>query len=236
MRNISILLLFVLNIPSGVFGTKAGDKIAGYAKIKFVDNNYVHSKTYIGKLLKGDIQTLKYELLNSDAMSSDMVNENKSPEFKDSPDPYSIKIAGKKWKNKNTDAKNDLIGNFNVTDEESLQKVKEKKRIKDNQRISKNKKSENFFKNQNVKDMPHPNSYLSKHYRISGCRIFNGQTFKKQAGYVCLIIEYKIREGNYLNTYINIVEDNLKADSNYNLKYHGVGSKRKYYLEYVPSI
>jgi hypothetical protein len=47
-----------------------------------------------------------------------------------------------------------------------------------------------------------------------------------------MFIKYKIRDGRTVRTYIDVVEAHLKPDALYELKYHGTGAGRQYFLEY----
>jgi hypothetical protein len=225
-----LLVILTVSVSYGKTTNNLKNTTNGFAKIKFVDNNADHSKTYLGKLVKGDLQSLKYELQNSFAEPpTSKTGKNRSERYVDRVTSNKIKNNPKKRGKK---AKNDLLGNYTVDDEESLLEIKEKREKEEME--SKDKFSGDYKVNSDEQVLHKPNRSLAKHYRIStGRRIHNGQSFRKRAGYVCLIIKYKIREGNQISTYMNIVEDYLKEGSKYNLKYHGVGSKRKYYLEFV---
>lgn len=219
----------LVNITYGIAGNNQQPD-SGFAKIKFVDNNADHSKTFLSKLIKGDLQNLKYELQNSFTEPSTTITD------KNKTDRYVDRVTSKKIRNnpkkRSKKAKNDLLGNYTVDDEESLLEIKEKRELEEKE--SKDKFSGNYKMNPDEQVLHRPNRSLAKNYWIStGRRIRNGQSFRKRAGYVCLIIKYKIREGNQISTYVNIVEDYLKEGSKYNLKCHGNGSKRKYYLEFV---
>jgi hypothetical protein len=231
-----ISLLLGLSLVSSFFSisiTNAQQQANGFVKIRFIDNKDDHSKTFIGKLTKGKIENLKYELNNNFAEVPANINDRDKSES----EGYIKKVTAdrfkKKWKKNKQKASDDLLGNYEVKDEKSLNEVKEKKLKERGKRESVKNKSSNNLKNIDPEHAVRPNNFLSKNFKISGKRIHNGQTFKKHTGYVCLIVKYKIREGNYVNTYVSIVEDYLKEDSKYNLRYHGNGSKRKYFLEYA---
>jgi len=233
MRYILLFFLFSVIFSCSTLGKNAQSRPSGFAKIRFVDKNEDYSKTYLGKLTKGDLQSLKSELQNNFSDPQESVSEKNKNDQKGYVDRVTAQKLKKKWKGNNKRAKNDLLGNYVVEDEKSLAEIKEKKFKEQEERASKTKISENTNKLNESSTQRRPNAYLSKHYRITSKRIHNGQTIKKRAGYVGLIVKYKIREGNYVNTYINIVEDYLKEGSKYNLKYHGNESSRKYYLEFV---
>jgi hypothetical protein len=233
MRNILFILLISVIFSNSTTGNNNQGQSSGFAKIKFIDNNAGHSKTYLCKLTKGDIESLKFELKNN-FTDPKVTGDDKS---KSESDGYVDRVTAQKfrkeWKGNKQKANNDLLGNYEVKDEKSLLKIKEKKEKQKEEKASNTVTSGNYKKYLESKNTKRPNNYLSKNYRITGRRIHDGRTFKKDAGFVTLIIKYQIREGNYVNTYINIVDDYLKEGSNYNLKYHGNGSNRKYYLEFV---
>jgi hypothetical protein len=229
MRNVLIILFVSMPFSNIILGNNNQGHSSGFAKIRFIDYGEDHSKTYLGKLIKGDLGSLKYELQQNFAnQPSSTGDQNKK-----NADKSVEQATSKSYRNNDKNAKKDLIGNYEVKDEKSLAKIKEKKTKEKEKRASDKGISGNNGKHTEEQKIHKPNSQLSKNYRITGRRILNGQTVRKPAGYVCLIVKYKVPEGNYVNTYVNIVEDYLKEGSKYNLKYHGNGSKRKYYLEYV---
>jgi hypothetical protein len=224
------IALMLVNITYGIAGNNQQPG-SGFAKIKFVDNNADHSKTYLGKLVKGDLQSLKYELQNSFAEPVVTVGDKSKSES----EGYVNRVTSKKIrynaKKRVRKAKNDLFGNYTVDDEKSLAKIKEKKEKEEKEAIANI--SSKYNGNDHEQNLYKSKSNLSRHFRVAGRRMYNGQSFRKRAGYVSMIIKYKIREGNQISTYVTIVEDYLKEGSKYNLKYHGNGSKRKYYFEFV---
>lgn len=229
MRSLLIILFVSMPFANIILGNNNQGHSSGFAKIRFVDNRDDHSKTYLGKLKKGDLSGLKYELQQNFANQPETVSDKGKSES----EGYVDRVTSKNYTKNDKNAKKDLIGNYEVKDEKSLAKIKERKTKEKEKRVSDKGISDNPGKQVEEQKIQKPNSYLSKNYRITGRRIRNGQTVRKPAGYVCLIVKYKVPEGNYVNTYVNIVEDYLKEGSSYNLKYHGSGSKRKYYLEYA---
>jgi hypothetical protein len=227
-------ILFILLFPNLYFGIANAKSLSqnnGFAKIRFVDNHSDNSKTYLCKLINGNPENLKYEIQNNFANSPENIENKQKIEFEGYINQVTAEKKMKNFKKNRKKATDDLLGNYDVKDEKSLKKIKEKKNTEKKVEID---NSGNFKKYEESGQIHRPNRNLSRHYKITGKRIHNGQTFKKRAGYVNLIIKYKIREGNYINTYVSVVQDYLKDGSNYNLKYHGEGAKRKYYLEFVP--
>jgi hypothetical protein len=231
MKNVFLILLLTLFFIV-ISGENSIGQTSGFAKICFIDKNEDHSKTYLGKLTKGNLENLKYELQNNFSEPVVTFDDKSKSESEGYVDRVTAQKLKKRWKGNKQKAKNDLLGNYEVKDEESLKKIKEKQLKEKEKRESERTISKNNI-NASPQSGPRPNSYISKHFKIKGKRIRNGQTIRRHAGYTCLIVKYKIREGNYFNTYVNIVEDYLTEGSKYNLKYHGNGSNRKYYLEFV---
>ncbi|HPS11924.1 MAG TPA: hypothetical protein PLB87_01520 [Prolixibacteraceae bacterium] len=230
MQRFRWIILFLLSalffgMPNSVWA-QSGEK--GSAKIRFVDSREKYSRTYLGTLKKGDIQSLKYDLQNG---YSEPVVRVGGPKSQTESEKYVEKItsgsAQKNGKERHKKANKDLVGSYEVESSKSLKKIKEQKLHDRSER--------DLIQSINQEESQKASRTLSKHYRIKGKRIRNGHSFRKSAGPVCLIIKYTVRDGNYLNSYVNVVEDYLKAGSTYNLKYHGSGSKRKYYLEFASS-
>jgi hypothetical protein len=204
------------------------------ARITFIAKDDDTAQTYIGKLKKGDITNLKYELQRYNSGTANTLDVD---DEKNAMKGYVERIAvvGEKKKNKkrlNEATRNDLIGNYEVKDEEALKEVKEKKQKAAEKKASTKDDSGNYLKYQNQRKRGNT-PQLSKYFSISEKKIRNGYTFTKPFGSVAFIVTYKIREGKNINTYINVVEGYLKPGSDYYLRYHGNGSKRLYYLEYV---
>jgi hypothetical protein len=219
-------------LPGLVYAGKTG---SSKARIIFISKEPDNAKTYISKLKKGDFAGLKYELQRYSSGSANEIDVNTE---KGSLKGYveRITVIGEK-NNKRQDkiAQDDLIGNYEITDEEALLDVKVKKLKKIEEQESKKDETGNYKKYSEEKYRKNQNQ-LSEYYKISkGKRIRNGQSFTKPAGGVTLIITYKVNDGRNINTYVNVVEGYLKPNSTYNLRYHGSNSQRRYYLEYVSS-
>ena len=230
----ALAFFFVVTFFCGsAISVSAQYKAAGHAKIRFVDDEKGSSKTYLGRLTKGDMESLKFELQHSFGNTQTGKNDKSKTELEGYVGRVTSKNHKKSWKNRNKDAKDNLIGNYNVKDEKSLQQVKQKHYKEKEKRATKFGPSENYKSYSEATNAPRPNSYMSKHYKIRGKRLRNGHSFRRKAGPVSLIIKYKIRENDKINTYINVVEDYLQDGSKYNLKYHGSGPNRKYYFEFV---
>jgi hypothetical protein len=232
-RFLLIILVLTLLNPCGTL-VSAQEKVSGKVKITFISNNGDNGKTYIGKLRKGNYMSLKEALSPASPHASNEVNVN---DEKNSMNGYAdqVAIVGERQnKNKLKEAaRNDLIGNYEAKDKKALKAVQDKKK-KANALKSSGKDDAGNYKKYIEGDGSQKRSQLSRYYKIAtGRRLRDGNAFKKPAGGVALIILYKIREGNTISTYVNTVEGYLKPGSRYNLKYHGTGAKRQYYLEYA---
>lgn len=236
MKPIQLILILLIAFSFCNLTVKAQVKASGHVRITFVDKEGDKAKTYIGKLKRGDTSNLRYELqrYNSGVSNSSSVDDTQG-----SLNGFvgQIAIVGEKKKSSKKRikaAKTDLYGNYQVKNEKALKKVKEKKQKTSDGKASDKDDTGNFKKYSTSRNKKNP-SQLSKSFKVTGKRIKNGNTFKKPAGNVSFIVTYKIREGNKINTYVNLVEQYLNPGSKYNLKYHGTESKRKYYLEYEPT-
>jgi hypothetical protein len=203
------------------------------ARITFVAKEEDQGKTYIGKLLKGDLAGLKFQLQQSAGVSPLKGNTQSQTASEKYVNRVVSSSPGKKSKKRAQRAENDLTGHYEINSQEELEKVKEKKEKAAEKRYERKSKP-GFFERLFNPAKQTKKQQLSDRYKVSKKRIRNGQTIKKPAGPVTLIVTYKIRENGFINTYIDVVEYYLQPGSNYHLKYHGTGAKRNYYIEYVP--
>ena len=163
-----LLILFVIFTVTFSYGKTTSNlqnPSNGFVKIRFIDNHENNSKTYLGKLTKGELQSLKYELQNSFAEPPASMNDKKISEKEGYVNMVTAKKLKKKWKNNSKKAKNDLVGNYEVSDEESLVEVKEKKIAQREKTISTNNKTGNYKEYAEGLNARNPNSYISKHFR-----------------------------------------------------------------------
>lgn len=233
-RIIIIAILFLVSFKPILF---AQSTTQGHATIIFVDKEGERAKTYIGKLRKGDLQSLKYELQRyktAPTITNTAPDPNKTRNEIADNVISSPRILTPAQSNKK--AHDDLFANYEVNDEKSLKKVKEKK-IKDREKTKKLPKA----KQKVVKIKEPPKQYrkkkkseLSDYFKISKRRVIDGQKIAQPAGAGYIIVSWDVKEEGYIKTYVNVVEEYLKDGSKYYLKYHGTGSKRNYYLEFIP--
>jgi hypothetical protein len=233
MTRLYLHILLCIALTSAGNVAHAQNKESGHAKIIFTAKANDSAKTYIGKLRKGDLNNLKYELQRYHSGTSNNIDAD---DEKGSTSGYVERITvvgenGKRKKKRDETIRNGLIGNYEVKDEKTLKEVKEKKKKAASEKVL-TKNDVGNYKKYTAARTQRNTPQLSKYFSISTRRIRNGQTLRKPAGPVALIITYKIREGKNINTYVNVVEEYLKPGSAYNLKYHGSDTKRKYYLEY----
>lgn len=217
----------------------------GYASIFYNGDKTKNSATYFGKVRKGNEERLKSELNYSKNYSGNEAIVKSAPNT--DAENY-IRYLSRQEKNKKRNEKRYLSDKYNI-DEKKLSKGDNRERKKYFEEkelmfIERNKlKSPNNKKNnskvlsfeefqQTSKQLNQANSYIARNYKISGKKIREGKKYKYPGGPVSIFIKYKIRDGRTIRTYIDVVEAHLKPDSLYELKYHGTGSGRKYYLEY----
>lgn len=226
-------LFLTFFLCGGTITTSAQYQAKGSAKIRFVDDDKGTSKTYIGRLTKGDMESLKFELQHSFGNAQDAGTDKSKTEL----DGYVGRVTSgsqiKSTKKRSKDARKGLFGNYEAKDEKSYQEIRKKHYEEKEKKASERNNSDSFKSYSEANNTSRPNSYLVKHYRIKGKRLRDGHSFRRKAGPVSLIIKYKIRENDKINTYVTVVEDYLQDGSKYNLRYHGNGSKRKYYFEFV---
>ena len=229
-----ISLLFLATfLCSGAIVASAQYQAKGSAKIRFVDDDKGSSKTYIGRLTRGNMESLKFELQHSFGNTQDAGTDKSKTEL----DGYVGRVTSgsqtKSMKKRSKDARKGLFGNYEAKDEKSYQQIRKKHYEEKEKKASERNNSDSYKSYSDANNTLRPNSYLAKHYRIKGKRLRDGHSFRRKAGPVSLIIKYKIRENDKINTYVTVVEDYLQDGSKYNLRYHGNGSKRKYYFEFV---
>jgi hypothetical protein len=118
----SVLFFFSVQQPALAVGKKN-------VKIYFVAKDGDRARTYLGKLTKGELNSLKYELQR---YKSTPVNEVDVLDDKAIMEGYvnSITVGGEKKDKKglSKSAMDDLIGNYEIKDTISLAEAKEKKK------------------------------------------------------------------------------------------------------------
>ena len=240
---ILIIILALLVMP--LFSQNKTEK-SSKATIIYRGDKDSNSSTYLGVVKKGDPARLRSELRNSAAYSGNVAVEKRGPNTDG--DSY-IRYLSKKSKNKKREKFRHLSDLHDVDEEKLLRgsehqrkKYFEKKELiytdKKSREAQKQKKKEkkvlSYGEFQQLgNEKPRVNNYLARNYRIKGKKLRKGKKFKYTAGPVSMVVKYKIKEGNVVRTYVDVVDGHLKPGSLYELKYHGAGTARQYYFEYL---
>ncbi|GEM_PF-5315497 len=236
---ICVLVSFTLIL----FGQKNNSQ--QYTHIVYYGDKSKNSTTYMGKVRKGDPGRLQSELNYSNNYSGNVASEKSGPNT--DAENY-IRYLSRQEKKKNRSEMRHLSDLYSV-DEKKLSKGNKRERekyfeekelmfverdkLKSPKKKKKNSKVYSFEEFQKLsKDQNKANSYIARNYKISGKKFRKGKKYKYPAGPVSMFIKYKIRDGRTVRTYIDVVEAHLKPDALYELKYHGKGASRQYFLEY----
>ncbi len=220
------LSIIILNIG---FIYANGDN-SKHATIIFVDESNDGSKTFIAGLNKNELYKLKNELAFSGSYNGE--TKKASENDKEYRQDYVNRVtAGKYKKNRKENANNDLFGYHKVKGEKSQKKIAQKKDEELDKKYLSNKEKQDKSKQSQEKKLNRKRQPSA--YKKAARRIRNGQSIKKPSGNAGFMVKYTIIDGDYVNTYATYFEEYLKAGSTYNLKYHGTGANRKYYLEFV---
>jgi putative cell wall-binding protein len=235
MKRMKQLILSLLFIFIALFADAApGEK--KHAVVIYAGEMHEYSKSYRAKLKKGDLNYLRSHLrqastqVSSGSVRSEeqMLNDhvkritnNKKEHHRKAPQlSEKYRINEKKLKKGNKIQQRKYL-----KQKQKLAKT-EKKREKE-EKIKKEKKTRQIHQESLRK-----NSYLSKNFRFSNNRLRKGEKMKFPEGQITLIIQYKIYEDGVVKSYVDVLDDYVKAGSNYLLKYSGSDARREYYLEY----
>ncbi|MDA3779790.1 MAG: hypothetical protein PF487_06180 [Bacteroidales bacterium] len=208
--------------------SSAQSKASKFAIIEFVGEKTDNSKTFIGKLKKGD----PYRL--SDALQSGTNDQTIQEEPDFSPKEYQPK------KDRNETKYLNEIYNIN---EKKLKKNKgnyrrkyfeEKERVYNERGEVKKQKPKRTFNIKSLFQGKKTETRLAKNFKIKTKRLRKGKKLKYPGGNINLLIKYEIRTGNQRKTYLTDLETSVQAGSKYYLKYYGNEGKRKYFLERIP--
>lgn len=237
------IILAVCVLP--LFSQKSLEK-SKYASIVYRGDKSSNSSTYLGVVKKGDPARLRSELRNSSAYSGNVAVEKRK--LNTDGDSY-IRYLSKKSKGKKREKFRHLSDLHGVNEDKLLSgsKHQRKKYFENKELIYTDKKSREDKKQKKKEkevlsygefqqlgnEKPRVNSYLARNYKIRGRKLRKGKKFKYKAGPVSMVVKYKIKEGNVVRTYVDVVDGHLKPGSLYELKYHGAGTARQYYFEYL---
>lgn len=226
MKKIFFILPFLLLS----FNILAQGKSYKYATIEFVGDKDDNTRTYIGKVKKGNPNRL-IDYLQQSSQNDDNNNENFSPKeyhskkdrktFRHLSDMY--KFDEKKFK------KNKKNYNKKYFEEKKRVYIEKEKRKK-----SKEKDSKKFSLKKLKNREKIPKTKLSKQYKIKGKRIRKGQKLKYREGNISLIIKYKVREDKMVREYVTVVNTKVVSGFKYYLNFYGSASKRRYYITQAP--
>ncbi len=215
------------------------------ATITFAGDKSKNSRTYIGEVKKGDPDRLRNELRQSGNYTGNVakVHGNQDPDM----NGY-INYLSKNRKASEREKFRHLSDIYDI-DEKKLEEgnrryyqkyLTEKERVfTEEKRVIRLERRNNRSQlmtyrefQEAQKSPPQANNYIARNYKIKGKRFWSWRKFKYPPGPVSIIIKYKVREGNTVRTYVDVVDNHLSPGSFYELKYHGTNTRRNYYLEY----
>jgi hypothetical protein len=230
IRIYKVLIVIISLITINTVPVFANGNNSKHATIVFVDDSNDGSKTYISGLSKKELYKLRNELAYSGSYNGEA--KKASENDKEYRQDYVNRVtAGKYKKNRKENAKNDLFGYHKVNGEKSQKKIAQKKNEELGKKYLSNKEKQDKANQLNAKKLSRKRQPSA--YKKGARRIRNGQSIKKPSGNAGFMVRYTILDGDFVNTYATYFEEYLKAGSVYNLKYHGTGANRKYYLEFV---
>lgn len=233
MKQLILSLLFIF--IGWYAGAASGDK--KHAVVIYAGEMHDYSKSYRAELKRGDLNYLRSYLkqastqassgnvLSEEQMLNDHVrritNNKKDHQSKAPQLSEKYRINEKKLKKGSKSQQRKYL-----KQKQKLAKKKKKREKKEN--IQEKNKIRHFNREQVQKD-----SYLSKNFKFSSNRLQKGEKIKFSEGQIALIIQYKIYEDGLLKSYVDVLDDYVKAGSKYLLKYSGSNARREYYLEYL---
>lgn len=221
MKNIVVTLLLAL-LFHNTFATKQK------ATIIFAGEHTKTSKTYLGKLKRGDAYRLNDYLQSGTSDQTKGKNDERfapkelTPQ-KDRNEPHYLSdtydINERRLKRRN-----DNYFKKYLDEKEKALSVKKKNKASKRQKVKTEKASKLPRKTK---------TRLAKSFRIKGRRLHKGQRIKYRAGNVSLLLKYDIRANGSVKTYVTNLNTRVEGGKKYYLKYYGNDAKRKYYLEPV---
>jgi hypothetical protein len=221
MKFTSILILILLITSFG----NAQETSKDYAIIEFIGEKSKTSRSYLGKLKKGELYQLNDYLQQEKNTDQEENTNNYAPVEYNSPkkkakDSYlsdSYKINEKKLKKGNKA----YYKRYLKKKKKAYTKKNKSKRVSDYEA----QKAKAARKKTIQKKTP-----LSKQFKIKGKRLKAGTKFKYPEGNITLIIKYTNKSNNTVKAYVTTVNSTVHAGEKYILKYFGNESKRKYFL------
>ncbi|MGF7137889.1 hypothetical protein [Roseimarinus sediminis] len=236
MKRMKQLILSLLFIFIGCYTFAApGEK--KHAVVIYAGEMHDYSKSYRAKLKRGDLNYLRNHLRQASTQASSgnvrseeqmlndqvkrITNNKKEHQGKAPQLSEKYRINEKKLKKGSKSQQRKYL-----KQKQKLAKKKKKREKKED--IQEEKKMRQFNREQVQKD-----SYLSKNFKFSSNRLRKGEKMKFSEGKISLIIQYKIYEDGLVKSYVDVLDDYVKAGSKYLLKYSGSNARREYYLEYL---
>ncbi|MFA9392279.1 MAG: hypothetical protein ACERKD_20885 [Prolixibacteraceae bacterium] len=225
MKHILATFLFLFFIT----GLQAQNQSNKKAVIQFTGEKNRNTRTYLGKLKKGDPYRLKdYLQSGTDKQTDEQKDENFAPkEYKAKKDrnkihylPEDSRLNEKKLKKGKS--------SYTKKYREEKEKAFSEKMDSEHLQAGKDKEIELYKKPRKAK------TRLAKNFKIKGKRLRKGKKLRYTAGNVSLLLKYEVRSNNTVKTYVTDLNVKLEAGKKYLLKYYGNETKRKYYLEVAP--
>lgn len=236
------LALVIIFIANPGFSITQAHHSKRRAVVVFAGEKSDYSTTYLGKLKRGDLNSLRDYLkqLEKNGQSS----SGSQQQTNSSLDNYVKLITKNKRSSKR---KNNYLSDDYDIKEGKLKKgnhkyyrkyLKEKeKAASEKEKVEKKKPAPDKtidYREFTERNSDRKGGYLSRYYKIKGKKLRKGKKLKFREGNISLIIKYEIRTGRSIKSYVNVVDGYVKAGSKYDLKYYGTGAKRKYFLELAP--
>lgn len=215
-------LLLIIFLLAGNFSKGQNHAIIEFAGEK---NNY--SRTYLGKVKKGNSRKLNNYLQH--ARVEEATRAITAPQ----PDPNPKKREKMRQVTKAYDVNEKELARKNKRQLKKYQEEKENY-YREAQK-SKKKKQKQFDAKAFKQSLKTNKSKLAKEYKIKGRRLRTGKKLKYKAGNVTMILKYEVKKDGSIKTYVTSLNSQVKAGAKYWLKYYGNDGRRQYYLEKIPN-
>lgn len=218
-----ITTLLILLMVSGTFAQTTEKK---RAVIIFTGEKSNNTRTYLGKLKKGD----PYRL--NDYLRSGTSNQTDAP--------TDANFSLKEYEPRSDRNETNYLSDDYKINENRLKKGKSKYRQKyldeKEKAFSPKKKHERpIAREAQVKKKDHKprkaETRLAKKFKIKGKHLRKGKKLRYPAGNVSLLLTYDVKTDNTVKTYVTNLNVKVESGKKYYLNYYGNESKRKYYLE-----
>lgn len=197
-----------------------------YAIIEFAGEKTNNTRTYLGKLKKGDPYRLKDYLQSgtNDQTGSTTDDAVFMKEYAPRADRNETHYLTKDYKINEKKLKKRKARYYKKYLAEKEKAFSDEEKVKRSEPRQEKKKKKQ--KGPRKKD-----TRLAKKFKISGKRLHQGKKLKYRAGNVYLLLKYKVKTNNTVKTYVTDLSVKVEAGKKYYLKYYGNESQRRYYLE-----